>query len=78
MTPTPTNTPTMAPGAPGDPCATGADCTLGFCVDGICCTSACLPPGQCALPGREGRCIQTAPTPTQSPRGLAMALGSRP
>ncbi len=74
FTPTPTSTQTPAP--PGDPCQTGNDCNSGFCVDGVCCISACPPPGQCALPGHEGSCIQTQPTPTLTPRGLALLVGA--
>lgn len=32
----------LGPGVgPGVPCAAAADCASGFCVDGVCCTSAC-------------------------------------
>jgi hypothetical protein len=50
----------------GATCRSGADCTLGFCVDGICCNEACT--GSCSacnLPMLGGMC---SPVPAgQSP-----------
>ncbi len=31
----------LLPAGPGTPCATGAECASGFCVDGVCCYTAC-------------------------------------
>jgi hypothetical protein len=48
----------------GFPCLSPSQCDSGFCVDGVCCASACDQPGQiCNLPGSEGACI----SPTQAP-----------
>jgi hypothetical protein len=39
----------------------------GFCVDGVCCTTACDGPAeQCDLSGREGDCVAFAPAPAAS------------
>jgi hypothetical protein len=41
----------------GLPCMTGDECSLGFCVDGVCCGSACTGTCQaCNLPGAVGNC----------------------
>lgn len=50
----------------GSPCAAAFECASGFCVDGVCCESAC--DGQCqacAESGREGKCaaVEGAPRP---------------
>lgn len=38
-------------------CATADECSTGFCVDGVCCTSACDGLCEaCNLPGSEGQC----------------------
>jgi hypothetical protein len=43
--------------AMGLSCTTGDECTLGFCVDGVCCGSACTGTCQaCNLPGSIGNC----------------------
>ncbi len=45
----------------GATCAVGTDCGSGFCVDGLCCTSACKETCYaCNVPGVEGVC---SPTP---------------
>lgn len=49
--------------APGDACATATDCLSGFCVDGVCCNSACGGPNdcqQCNAPGSLGTCVLAA------------------
>src|SRR5207253_8730059 len=39
------------------PCMLGTDCLLGFCVDGVCCDSACAAPcDACNLSGSAGAC----------------------
>lgn len=63
----------------GSSCTTEAECLSGFCVDGVCCNSACDGEGQqCDLDGVEGQCAATpgpAPAPSTSPRGLALGVG---
>jgi hypothetical protein len=58
------------PGRPlGEPCASADQCASGFCVDGVCCNSACEGPcGQCNAADQPGRCIPTAtPSPERPP-----------
>ena len=42
----------------GNHCATDAQCAMGACIDGVCCsaTSACGTCQSCAVPGHEGAC----------------------
>src|SRR5215468_8747996 len=77
VTDTPTNTPTATPTNTGIPqggaCSTPAECATGFCVDGVCCNTACNPDfGRCDLPGQRGTCSGVSPAPTLTPRALAM------
>ncbi|HVR61141.1 MAG TPA: hypothetical protein VMU50_04540 [Polyangia bacterium] len=45
------------PGQPGQPCAGPTDCGSSFCVDGVCCTTACDGVCMtCAAPGSAGAC----------------------
>ena len=47
----------FATGAPGAPCSLAAQCQSGYCVDGVCCTSACSAAcHSCALPAAPGTC----------------------
>ncbi|MDX2167750.1 MAG: hypothetical protein SF182_11825 [Deltaproteobacteria bacterium] len=71
-TPTVTNTP--APDGAG--CTDGGQCLSTFCVDGVCCNTACDQPLQsCDLPGQVGTCSGTAAeAPSLSRSGLAIAL----
>ncbi len=50
------------PSAPlGAACAADAACGSGFCVDGICCDTACdAACGTCTVPGAEGHCVAEA------------------
>jgi hypothetical protein len=85
QTPEPTNTatatPTLTPTATPTPQPNGSDCTdpgqcaSSFCVDGVCCDTACDgPQHQCNLQGQFGTCVPaTAPAPMMSPRALALA-----
>lgn len=81
-TSTPTNTPTVTPTATntrfpnGTACTSPADCGSGFCIDSVCCDTACNQPSQaCNLDGRVGTCSSTAaPAPAMSVRGLLAAL----
>jgi hypothetical protein len=57
----------------GDPCMTGGQCASTFCVDTVCCESACPPPGNCNIPGHAGTCIEPAPAPALSGTGLLIA-----
>ncbi len=41
---------------PGDRCVVGGDCASGFCIEGVCCLTACAPDESCAVPTREGTC----------------------
>jgi hypothetical protein len=41
----------------GDPCGCGADCASNFCVDGVCCNTACTETCKtCAAPSAMGTC----------------------
>ena len=49
------------PGMPGIPCSAGFECSSGFCIDGVCCDSACA--GSCEAcstakkgQGADGQC----------------------
>lgn len=45
----------------GASCRQSAECTSGFCVDGVCCESACLGLCKsCAMPGMQGTCTAAA------------------
>jgi hypothetical protein len=70
-TPTPTNTPVPQGGA----CATPAQCGTGFCVENVCCDTACTDPTmRCNLAGQVGTCATTAAAaPTLTPWGLIVA-----
>jgi len=75
---TATATSTNTPVPQGDACTTPAQCATDFCVDGVCCNTACNGPmEQCNLPGQAGTCVHTAAgAPTLTPWGLiAVALG---
>jgi hypothetical protein len=80
-TATPTSTPTLTPTATptpqpnGSSCADPAQCASTFCVDGVCCDTACTAPGeQCNLAGQIGTCASTAaPAPALTPWGLLVA-----
>ena len=57
---TATATPSRQP--TGAACTSPDQCQSEFCVDGVCCDTACDGPGQrCDLPGREGQCLSVAP-----------------
>lgn len=76
---TATVTPTATPAGAGGDCTTPAECTAGlFCVDGVCCTSACDAPAQaCNIPPNPGTCTDVAaPAPAVSPLGLAGGIAA--
>ena len=68
---TPTATPTNTPVPQGGACTTPSQCSTGFCVDDVCCNSACTS-GRCDLPGQRGTCSGLAPAPALAPRALAV------
>ena len=73
-TQTPTATPTNTGIPQGGACSTPAECATGFCLDGVCCNTACNPDfGRCDLPGQRGTCAGVSPAPTLTPRALAVA-----
>ena len=57
----------------GDPCTVGTDCLSDICAQMVCCATECAPPGNCAIPGHEGTCIEPAPAPALSGIGLLVA-----
>lgn len=72
VTQTPTNT--LVPN--GGECATPAECSSTFCVDGVCCNTLCDQPLEtCDDPINPGICSPiTAPAPALSNAGLLIAL----
>jgi hypothetical protein len=72
---TQTPTATRTPQADGASCTMPGDCSSNFCVDGICCNSACNRPfDTCNAPPAPGTCVQVAPAPPVSRRGLFAGL----
>lgn len=59
----------------GTDCRAGSECQSGFCVDAVCCNSACDGSGaQCNVPGERGICSTSlAQAPTLDARGLGVA-----
>jgi MYXO-CTERM domain-containing protein len=59
----------------GGSCQTDAECSTAFCVDAVCCDSACdAPLDRCNLPGDEGVCSSSAaPASALSVQGLLAA-----
>ena len=58
---------------PGQPCTSGAECAKGFCVDGVCCNSACVGACRsCILAGAVGQC-GAVPVGVQDPRAICVA-----
>lgn len=69
--PTVTNTPL----SDGASCTSPTECASTFCVDGVCCNTACNQPfDTCNLPTDPGTCVQVAPAPPISRRGLFAGL----
>lgn len=66
----------FAPSAVAATCSGNGECASGFCVDGVCCSTACA--GQCEacnLPGTVGTCATVTLTngPTGYPAGQAVS-----
>lgn len=58
----------------GATCTAGTDCATGFCIDGVCCNTACS--GNCLAcnaPGAVGTCTQTSTC--AQPNGSSCNLG---
>lgn len=75
-TPTPSPSPTPTPVGVGDPCTVPSDCATGFCVDRVCCDTACQAAGQrCDVASDPGHC-QTRPVavPLTLPYAAILAL----
>ena len=74
-TPTVSQTATPTPLPNGAGCMTDPQCRSNFCVDGVCCNSACdQPGGVCNKSGQEGTCLVPAPAPALSNGALAGAV----
>lgn len=59
----------------GASCNAPSDCASTFCVDGVCCNAACSQPfDTCNAPPLPGTCVQVAPAPPVSRRGLFAGL----
>ena len=59
----------------GGACASSAECTTGFCVDGVCCNAACRGACvSCVLPGSVGTC-SPAPADSRDPHALCVDQG---
>jgi len=58
-------------------CATSADCASGFCVDSVCCNTACGDTcGACNLPGTEGLCAPTTAPHNGTCAGAGVCAGA--
>ncbi len=65
-----------APGDPGTACSAPTDCTGGFCVDKVCCSTACT--GQCEacnVAGKEGTCTAVVGAPVGTRTACADGAG---
>ena len=72
-TPTPTATPTIT-GMPGGACTDPSQCSSGFCVDRVCCETACDGPAEACNVSGNGVCTSLAATaPAMSGRGSLLA-----
>lgn len=75
-TPSDTATPTQTRVPQGGDCETPSECATDFCVDGVCCNTACDGPGEiCNQDGSVGTCTQAvAPAPPLARDTLLLAL----
>jgi MYXO-CTERM domain-containing protein len=71
-----TETATAGPVSQGGACSNSSQCATDFCVDGVCCDTACTdPPKRCNLPGEVGTCASVAAgAPTLAPWGLILGI----
>ena len=54
----------------GAPCEVGGQCVSTFCVDGVCCDTACTGPTEaCNVTGSVGQCVPLAPNGTPCSAG---------
>jgi hypothetical protein len=69
---TATATPTPTRASNGADCTTPSQCASGFCVDDVCCDTACDGPAEsCSQSGERGTCASLhAPAPPLSRKGL--------
>jgi len=59
----------------GEACETPSQCLSDFCVDGVCCDTACTQPGRvCARPGAVGVCSPVLTAPALGNTGQALAV----
>jgi hypothetical protein len=67
---------TCGPKPLGAVCASASECSTNFCVDGVCCASACSGTCQyCALPTSPGFCMTVA-AHNPDPRGVCQDKGA--
>jgi hypothetical protein len=60
----------------GATCSSPSQCLSTFCVDGVCCNSACdLANQSCNQPGNAGVCVDIIPAPAPAASHRALALG---
>ena len=73
-----TSTPTRTLVPNGGDCVTPGQCSSMFCVDGVCCNTACDEPLMvCNNPDNRGTCtLAAAPAPALSPSGLFFAVAA--
>ncbi len=68
-------TSTECPSRLGESCTVADTCGSGFCVDSVCCESACSQDGfACNLPGSEGLCRAPQGVPVLSASALALLV----
>ncbi len=59
----------------GASCDASAECTSGFCVDGVCCESACIGTcDACGEAGMEGECVNISGAPRGDRDGCMMCV----
>ncbi len=69
------NNGSCGPKPPGAVCASAAECASNFCVDGVCCMTACAGACQsCALPTSPGSCMPVGADKVD-PRGICQDKG---
>jgi len=62
---------------PGHLCGDPGECSPMFCVDGVCCDTACTGANQsCNVPGREGECLSVLPAPAPALSSVGLLIGA--